>query len=633
VDLERVELPAALRARVAAWQDAPNPIVVCCLELRHRELPDDVLGWMCGTSMLDDDRRLISRALIRHAITAAPHAVDAFATAVRGGAKAVQAAWKSIEELAQYCQPVPESLIALLPVALCLDQGVARGVALRLVQELGAPARAALVAARATATPRDTRRLDEALALLDGGDSDDDTSSLARLLEAWRVSRDASIEPAIVQLGAEAARRRGAIAARSRHELEVAWQVIAARRDPADLDRLLLAPWPDGGAAQVSRIEALRNFAPDPRIERALPRLRELSRAPTAMVELALSLVEAASQAPDRLAPASPAILAEAARITRPPDDLAALWAQHAEAPDDLALRAVLGDALQAAGDPRGELIALQLAGGDDPRARRRAAALIDAHADAWTAGLPGVDRASRRFARGFLVAVRTGADSAALRASLDRPEWRTVETLEVTAAGVDLSPLLPRLPLLRTLVVHHDDCLALLDGTGPFPRIRALATGGWLPPDRRLFPDLAVAAPGAGRLPSLLRGAVRLGLDALVLTRQGVHTLAALVRAARDAGPPELRLAFGSDHGFDGDGWRVRLRRDQARAEVAWVGSRSSRWRHASSIAFDLVRAGITEATYCVPDRLRSAHEADIARAGLTTLDFDGAPIDLAAP
>ncbi|MBL8916705.1 MAG: hypothetical protein JNM17_38745 [Archangium sp.] len=51
--------------------------------------------------------------------------------------------------------------------------------------------------------------------------------------------------------------------------------------------------------------------------------------------------------------------------------------------PDDEAAWQVYADSLQAAGDPRGELMAVQ-ARGADPAAREREAALIQAHASTW---------------------------------------------------------------------------------------------------------------------------------------------------------------------------------------------------------------------------------------------------------
>src|SRR6185295_2797447 len=84
---------------------------------------------------------------------------------------------------------------------------------------------------------------------------------------------------------------------------------------------------------------------------------------------------------------ADPAIVARATKRLGAPDELAALWALHAEDPGDLGRRAVLGDALQRAGDPRGELIALQLAlgsGRDLPGGDARAQQLIAAHGRRW---------------------------------------------------------------------------------------------------------------------------------------------------------------------------------------------------------------------------------------------------------
>lgn len=77
--------------------------------------------------------------------------------------------------------------------------------------------------------------------------------------------------------------------------------------------------------------------------------------------------------------------------------------------PDDDVPRLVYADVLQRAGDPRGELIALQLAG------RPEADALLAAHRAAWVGRLPNVVDA--HFERGFVSAVqlRVPSDLAAL--------------------------------------------------------------------------------------------------------------------------------------------------------------------------------------------------------------------------
>jgi uncharacterized protein (TIGR02996 family) len=98
------------------------------------------------------------------------------------------------------------------------------------------------------------------------------------------------------------------------------------------------------------------------------------------------------------------------------PADTAELVAQIAASPDDDAPYAVLADALQQRGDPRGELIAVQLAlaGATGERAcelRRRDGELVEAHPE-WVATM--ADHAEHlvvRWQRGFVAALRVVAD------------------------------------------------------------------------------------------------------------------------------------------------------------------------------------------------------------------------------
>ena len=66
--------------------------------------------------------------------------------------------------------------------------------------------------------------------------------------------------------------------------------------------------------------------------------------------------------------------------------------------PDDIARRLVYADALQEQGDPRGEFIALHIAG------RPEAELLLKKHRKEWIAFLqPAVSRAGLRFVNGFV--------------------------------------------------------------------------------------------------------------------------------------------------------------------------------------------------------------------------------------
>jgi uncharacterized protein (TIGR02996 family) len=94
--------------------------------------------------------------------------------------------------------------------------------------------------------------------------------------------------------------------------------------------------------------------------------------------------------------------------------ELDGLWREVRAQPDDDAALAVLGDALQAAGDPRGELIALELAvarGTAGEGAEARIAELCVAHGRTWVGDLAGVVRCAQ-IVRGMVRAIDLAVES-----------------------------------------------------------------------------------------------------------------------------------------------------------------------------------------------------------------------------
>jgi uncharacterized protein (TIGR02996 family) len=140
--------------------------------------------------------------------------------------------------------------------------------------------------------------------------------------------------------------------------------------------------------------------------------------------------------------------------------------------PDADDARLVLADALLARGDPRGELIALQLARGDDDRQRDRSEQLLRAHAGRWLGELrAAIYRA--RFARGFLTRLElngrwTASEPGWARHLLD-PQLATVEDL---VPGRAVGPIYarfvtsPAMTTLRRIEVFDRPTLAALRET-----------------------------------------------------------------------------------------------------------------------------------------------------------------------
>ena len=137
--------------------------------------------------------------------------------------------------------------------------------------------------------------------------------------------------------------------------------------------------------------------------------LQRLIAEPTSMTHVMREMqVRIAIAALPRLSPPAPDPIAAALLADlRPPAAIDAdpLWRQVAAAPDDDGPRHVLADALIERADPRGELIALQLAGDAG-----RAARLIKQHWRAWLGDLALVlTRRGSAYRRGMLDEVRVG--------------------------------------------------------------------------------------------------------------------------------------------------------------------------------------------------------------------------------
>jgi hypothetical protein len=490
---------------------------------------------------------------------------------------------------------------------------------------------------------------------------------LQELLEEWRRTHDPALDEPIRRLGQAAAQARGPLVAKSKAALEGAWSRLAAERDVEDVDRLLDTPWPGAFKTALERVKLLEAFAPDPRIAEKLALVAAtytssashplhraiatvLARTPTPAVLPAIAVVEerryvadadegvhdtATLYEPARRAvaeltvlSADPSLLRRArasvsAAAARP--DARQLFEEHTASPGNLALRAVLADALLASGDPRGEFIAIQLAmadGAATPARRKRQAELLAAHIDAWTGPLPNVPKASRRFERGFLVEATVNARGAALVGTFDRPEWVTLERLAIDGYETDLRPLLARMPLLRVFECVHDGVLTQLASGGPYPSIRAVCSSSWLPTDRRAFPNLEVLGGTWMQFQYTEQAFARhqataraLGLDAIAYVHFAVENLAQALRH-RGEGPRETRFTFGlrgsGDRGFSAGCWKLEVERDAPRAEASFSGGNDYQRDHTlGEILIALGQAGITELVL----RAGPAHLAAIAR------------------
>ncbi len=157
------------------------------------------------------------------------------------------------------------------------------------------------------------------------------------------------------------------------------------------------------------------------------------------------------------------------------------LWARVYDAPGDLAIRAVLADALIERGDPRGAFIAAQLAGDATPPSAGLLPSLLGPLAPALRAG-------TVQFANGFPVSamMNTSLSGAKQAAALMLREWGTLQSLDY------LERLAPSLKALERA------------SAVPSRALDAWIKGGWQIPLRVLSTEMA-SLERIARLPCAL--------------------------------------------------------------------------------------------------------------------------------
>lgn len=296
----------------------------------------------------------------------------------------------------------------------------------------------------------------------------------------------------------------------------------------------------------------------------------------------------------------------------------------------------MLADALVAAGDPRGEFIQLQMARSPTDAMVRRANELLTEHGATWSAGFAG---APVEYRGGFPYRVMAHVVDPA------RMEWATVQELEYSGVG-ELGQLLARAPLMHSLHVRSG-VIAQLEDRGPYPAIRMIAGGGWLPKDRRAFPNLSILAGRffwhAGALEGLHAAQARareLGLDAVVhYCMPHVPDQVANIVRVRGYGPAETRCAIVSDAGgLVHHGWYARTWQER---DAAIVGFHASGWfetETARRVIEPMVAEGIRRIAFAIPiaQRARGAKQLavmfdELRRQGIEI--GEASPLDVLAP
>ncbi|MFT3706999.1 MAG: TIGR02996 domain-containing protein [Archangium sp.] len=504
-------MPAAMQPLMAEARRGEGPLAWLFDEDKRRSggnaqslmrgyppMPPEVVGWAVGICFFDDHAASYHFGIMTMYAVRPPvrWVLEAIGVGLAAGIELPLDSWKRLEPMLRFSEltEVPAPLLNALPIGLSSKSATVRTAALAVARRESKKIVPILEAARLKKLPAaEAKRLDEALATFVPATAPvapmtPADSPLSRLLAAWAETFDPRLIPAIRAIGASEAAKRGPLKAASKGELENAWLLLSNKRDPADVDRLLSIPWPGAWKTAVKRVNALEPFPPDPRIAEAvaLHAKRYTSFAGRAVQQAASRVFIRMQQLKKRDAPE--AILREAERFTPASVDLTQLWKAVWDSPGDDGARAVLADALQHAGDPRGEFITLQLAIADgraDAAAEKRANQLLKQHIDTWSGSLPTVQLATREFRRGFLSSVFIKPEREKLRDHVDRFEWRTLEVLGLErawGAKEDVKVLLRKLPCLRVLLCSEYDLERLLEINVTSPTVRVLGTTTWLP-------------------------------------------------------------------------------------------------------------------------------------------------------
>jgi uncharacterized protein (TIGR02996 family) len=334
--------------------------------------------------------------------------------------------------------------------------------------------------------------LGAALAALVGGD---EVTALTALLAAWRDCPAPRIATLITTVSDRLRGRQEALFKRR------AWLAVEREHKEADLGRLL-ATLEAGRWSARQDLPLLLARPSDPRLIPLVTRWRDPS----------LALGRACARWLDALPPLREVSSEELALLARiegvlkktvvSGEDLLAEIYRH---PEDPGLRFVYCDWLVERGDPRGELLTLQLRraeGQGTPEELRRERELLRSYRKDWLGGIAPVVGKTLRFERGFLVACEVG-DSAAVTEAIGRPDWATVEELRLYGSHVRLAQLAgdPVMRSLRQLGARAEVLAALVTGE-VVPPLRVIE----LFPSSRAVTDVASERilRETGRLPSV---------------------------------------------------------------------------------------------------------------------------------
>jgi len=368
--------------------------------------------------------------------------------------------------------------------------------------------------------------LDDAKAQVDAGNAGD---ALDALVQAWRIKREPALAD-VIDLVSALVTRPSLVAKPLKTQWEQ-WRVVAAKKDPADLARLLAVPLPRKWTEAEPLLNVLYDWPSDPRFSRFLAQLvlsnavysrigdnradqvfgfyhrvfRVLVRLADTRVLTMLAdvrrnesdvygawragigeaLAPLKQQEPVKLTIDEQQLIdalrerfaSQTSEREHTAETVEGLYAKICERPDDDGLRAVFADLLTERGDVRGEFVTLQLQAQRDLAKEDR---LIKKHATAFAGPLDGrFHREHRVFERGFLAGgALAGFQLERLEPSvLDEPSWRLITTLKLPLRFDTTSLSHPNLAFVRKLEVTESNLPAMLKRDWP---LTELIIGHW---------------------------------------------------------------------------------------------------------------------------------------------------------
>jgi uncharacterized protein (TIGR02996 family) len=282
-------------------------------------------------------------------------------------------------------------------------------------------------------------------------------------LTVWRETRADAIAEVVDRITTQLSRGWEPPAPKLARTFHAAW--LAAAADDIHRGwaaRHVLDKLPDRSAAVRERLSALLAAGPDPRVSHELGLQLEKLGAFKGLDDLVSRIVDELEK--QHVREPTETELAHFAPPVRTAD-LAALERDIYANPDDDEPRAVLADLLQARGDPRGELIALQLAaaagrGSDDGDARIEE--LVRDHGRAWLGPLHEIAYRAELH-RGFLTRLELEgtqrAGTARWESVIDHPLLGTIEDLipgESTGERYGELITSPAMTALRRIEIFH---------------------------------------------------------------------------------------------------------------------------------------------------------------------------------